>query len=250
MPSVMKLVRAKPRYKKKTRKPVDHSKMFVTHSERKVPSSRTDLIYRAPVFARGSERRKLFYYDYQISLTGTAGALANDMWSANGCFDPDIDHTGHQPIGFDQMMLYYEQYTVVASKITVCFLNNGTNAIRAAISLSPDTTVPTVGNVVENGLINYIYLDSPGYNTGAGVSGRIKEATLTCDVASYFGRKTQRELLNDTTVGGTAAANPTEQVYYAVMTWGAFFTDNTAVAYDVTIEYDVIFWEPRKIASS
>jgi len=224
--------------------------MFATHSERKVASSRTDLIYRAPVFARGSERRKLFYYDYQIALTGAAGALANDMWSANGCFDPDIDHTGHQPIGFDQMMLFYEQYVVVASKITVCFLNNGAQAIRAAISLTPDVTVPTIGNNVENGLINMIYLDAPGYNTGAGVSGRIKEASLTCDCSAYFGRKTQRELLNDTTLVGNAAANPTEQVYYAVQTWGGFYTDNTTVAYDILIEYDVIFWEPRKVSGS
>jgi hypothetical protein len=193
-------------------------------------------------------RRKLPYYEYQLARTSTAGAIATYFFSANGLFDPNITGTGHQPLGFDTMMTYYEQYTVLSAKISVTFLNNGTNAIRAAVAITPDTTAPVIGDIVENGLMRMTALDAPGYSTGAGAGIRIKRLNLNCDVAAYFGRKTAREMLNDSTLQGTVAANPSEQVYFAISVWGGFFADNISSAFDVCLEYDAIFWEPRKVS--
>jgi len=221
-------------------------------TERKGRTAQADLLGQVVLFGNASKRVKLPYYEYQISRSGTAGAISNYFISANGIFDPNVTGTGHQPMGFDTMMTYYEQYTVMASKITVCFCNNSLQAVRAGISLTPDTTAGVIGDIVENGLIKFVALDAPNVGTPGACAGgggaRIKSVSMDCNVASYFGRKTQREMLNDTNLYGTAGANPTEQVYFDIITWGAFSADNTTVLLDFVVEYDVIFWEPRKVS--
>lgn len=146
-------------------------------------------------------------------------------------------------------MLYYEQYTVVRSKISVTFSNKGIASVRAAVSLTPDTTAPTFGTMVENGEVNMIPLDCPANSDGCGGKvGRIGQVNFDMDTPSYFGRKTHREVVDDPLLAGSAAANPTEQVYYAISIWDGFSTNNTNVFYDVVLEFDVIFWEPRKLS--
>jgi len=87
-------------------------------------------------------------------------------------------------------------------------------------------------------------------NGGSGTGQRIKELNLSCDVARYFGRPGGRGLLDDPNLYGTVAANPTEQVYFVIGQWGfGSFTDNTSVSLDCIIEYDAVFWEPRKAAA-
>lgn len=148
-------------------------------------------------------------------------------------------------------MLYYEQCTVVASKITVTAGNGGVQSARIAVALAPDTTLPTFGEAMENGEIKSSVMDGVCYQgsagTGYGSGTRIKTISLNCDVASYFGRRTQRELLDDTSLTCTAAANPSEQVYFSIQTWGITNT-NGGITFDVVVSYDCIFWEPRKLS--
>ena len=151
-------------------------------------------------------------------------------------------------MGFDTMMLYYEQYTVLSSKCVVRAVGNGTQPAVVSLCLAPDTTAGVIADVVENGLQTSSIVDGRG-NGGYGTGQRVTKIDLSCDVAKYFGRR-RKEILNDVNLYGTAAANPTEQVYYQINTWGfGTLTDNTAVVMDVLLEYDVVFWEPRKVAT-
>jgi len=144
-------------------------------------------------------------------------------------------------------MLVYEQYTVVRSKITVDLLNSNTSALsRGCVYLSPDATILTDPNrAIENGLIrskllfpNVTFLSAKQFN-------------LDCDIASYFGRgRSARALVNDPELFGTAAANPTEQVYFVISAWDPFGANTLGYFANVTIEYDAIFWEPRKLTES
>jgi hypothetical protein len=209
--------------------------------------ARKDTLLRVPLFNQSSRRVRLPYYD-SFNRGGAAGILTNYFFTANGLFDPNITGTGHQPMGFDDMMRYYEQYTVVRSKIQVMCENAAADAFRFGVALTPDTTLPVVGENVENGQMVMTYCDAAGYNVGVGTSGRIKELNLSCDVQKYFGRRDERSLLDDTSLAGTAAANPSEQVYYSIQTWSYGGKAVTTASYcDVLIWYDVIFWEPRKL---
>jgi len=208
-----------------------------------------ETLYRIPLFNQSSRRVRLPYFENSVVRSGTAGAITNYFFTANGLFDPNVTGTGHQPAGFDEMIKYYEQYTVMRSVISVTFLNNGLNAFRGAVALTPDTTNAVVGDNVENGQIKYDLVDSAAYATGAGNGIRYCTIDLDCDCGRYFGRRTDREMLNDTSLQGGAGSNPSEQVYFDIQTWGfGGLTDNTTALVDVLIWYDAIFWEPRKIA--
>jgi hypothetical protein len=212
-------------------------------------SAERTALMTVPIFAIRKRVRQLYYESgLSIAPPGT-GLAANYFFSANGIYDPNITGTGHQPMGFDQMMLYYEQCHVVRSTITICPLAN--HPMRVGIYLTPDTTsITDQTRLYENGLIKTITTSGLG-STPTGVT-RLTELSLSCDVASYFGRKTFDELLDDQDLQTTAAANPTEQVYFGIAGWQLDFDGSTAkaVKFDVLLCYDVIYWEPRKLTVS
>lgn len=186
------------------------------------------------------------YYDFQQTLTGTAGVPASRVYTANGIFDPDITGTGHQVIGFDQMMVAYNHYTVIRSKITVTFLNNGDAPVRCGVYLNPDSAALTDPvRIMENGLIKTVTCDAKSIAAGE----RMHTVSIDCDAKRYFGKGKYTELLEEN-YSGTSAANPPEQVYFTVFSLNPFDATNTLVAFDAVISYDVIYHEPRKLTSS
>lgn len=208
--------------------------------------AKSDLRFITPIFPAVT-RRRLFYYDYDLGRSGVAGAVSNYFFTANGLFDPNITGTGHQPMGFDQMMLMYEQYTVIASKISVHIYNSTASvAIRTGVYVAPDTTALTDPlQIMENGLITTKVLSA------INVAGYHADFNINVDCMKYFGRsRNAKDMLNDTLLYGTAAANPTEQVFYSIVAWDPFGASNYSNFFDVVIEYDAIFWEPRKLTVS
>ncbi len=204
---------------------------------------------RTPLLPAFTKVPKMLYYVTNLSLTApNTGAVVSYVFSANGMFDPDITGTGHQPIGFDQMMALYEQYTVTRSVINCRFRPN--SRMQFGIALSPDTAVITnPSQFVENGLVNFRAYSGFG-STEVGIP--IPNLSLSCDVKGYFGPMTEREMLNNVNLFGTAAANPTEQVYFMISAWQGIGLDASAhnCDFDALISYDAIFWEPRKVGES
>jgi len=186
-------------------------------------------------------RRKLPYYE-AIVLVGPANssATAQYIWSANGCFDPNITGAGHQPMGFDQMMLFYNHYTVVGSRIKTLIQNaSGTNiAVYSSLMVSGSTSVSTdYINNIENGELVYTILSVPGAS-GANASLR---TSVNC--AKFQGLS---NIMDDPDMRGDASSNPTEQLYYIVSVWNPASAAVASVLVNVELEFDVIFHEPKK----
>lgn len=214
------------------------------------PTGRTanaDLAFRTPLFPPRFTKR-LIYCETGLTISATAPLANTYFFTANGMFDPNITGTGHQPMGFDEMMLMYEQYTVVSSKISVHLINaSGAGLTCAAgVYLSPDTTQITVpSRLLENGYLKWDLL------APIGVLGYLKTMNLDCDMSSYFARnKSKRELVDDVNLFGTSAANPTEQVYFGIVLFDPTGLSNTVLYFVVTVEYEAIFWEPKKLTQS
>jgi len=218
----------------------------------RVPAPRTEALRRCPLFPASVRKRGQLYYVSGLGLTApTSGNAVTYFFTANGMFDPDITGSGHQPIGFDQMMLMYEQCTVINSCITVSFNIGAGLTVNAGIALFPDASgLTNPSQLVENGLIRYITLTS-GSSTFQNQRMRTT-VTLACDVARYFGRRGVRVLLNDDSLTTTAAANPIEQVYFGVVAWQILpdGSTTTAIGFDALISFDVIYWEPKKLTES
>lgn len=62
---------------------------------------------------------RMRYVDTQQFTFAGASAMKSDDWYANGLFDPYVAAGGHQPMGFDQALAYYQFAFVESSKCTV-----------------------------------------------------------------------------------------------------------------------------------
>lgn len=202
--------------------------------------------YRKPIFQSSSKLVKdQLYYDQLISLAGTIGNIATIHFWANNVYDPYAATGGHQAIGFDQMMLLFEHFCVIRSKITVTFISATSNPIRVGIYINPDTTsVVNINTLLENGLISSKVIER------ATVGGSTVTCTLDLDVKKYFGKKTYRDLLDDEKLTGDGANSPIEGVYYSIFAFDPFTNQAFDVRADVIISYDTIYFEPRKLAAS
>lgn len=192
-----------------------------------------------------SMRTTLRYVQRGLNINPPAAGLAGSfVFSANGLYDPDISGVGHQPIGFDQIMALYDHYTVKAAKIVVDFRNDDTtNPVFGAIAVRDSSVADTdPAVVVENGNVDYTLMNN------APNDGNMCRITMYTDIAKYLGRKS---LLSDPECKGTAAANPTEQVYFHIFIWShGGGIDAGASTMFVTIDYDVVFHERKPVALS
>lgn len=194
-----------------------------------------------PIF-NTAVRKRLTYYD-SGSISVNVGAMASYVFSVNGLYDPNITGTGHQPAGFDQMMVFFDHYVVVFSKATVSWANaTAGQTVQVALSLNSTvtaTTDPTILN--ETGYITRDWLNVAGTNDG------LKTSSMACNVARYQGVPNPRD---DPELWGSALANPTEQSYFNLSAWDVVSGGSSTVRFQIMIEFDAWFIEPRKVSSS
>jgi len=195
-----------------------------------------------PGFSVPRYRTKLTYSD-DFGLSTGAGSCGTYVFSANGCYDPNITGTGHQPMGFDQMMLSFEHYTVLGATIALTIRSTDTDDGQwASISLNAGTTAVTDHNVLcENG---EIVREKLGFST---LPNSIKTLVHKVDIRKF---ESVPSVLSDPYLQGTIAANPVEQVYFHISTWNAENANVAGSTSSVFIEYDVMFTEPRKNSAS
>jgi len=185
----------------------------------------------------------LRYASGHQGLSSSSGVVSTQVFSANGAFDPDVTGTGHQPMGFDQMMAFYNHYCVTHARLHVRFASAsgsyGTACIRVDAGSTPITDIERImefgGNVT-------VGLESIG-NFGAN-----KELNMSISIAKLQG-VSEMALTADPTLRGDVTANPTEQTYFHVQLWNAAGVTCTANIYSV-LEQRVVFMEPRTAALS
>lgn len=189
-----------------------------------------------------SKVAKLPYYDQNNFTTGIVLA-GGYVFTANGLYDPNITGVGHQPMGFDQMMLFYEHYTVTASKITVNFYNNDVDdAVIVGVLVAPDATVETVfSKLNENGMLKKHWL------TPSGGTDPKCSITLAANISKINGKK---DVKSEDDFRGDVAANPAEQSFFHLFAYNQTTTNTVNVVFEVMIEYTAIFTEPRKMTQS
>lgn len=222
-----------PRYKRKKR-----SRRRKGHFTRNTSSQYS--LMRSPVPTKFPTK---FVYSDEFSLD--PGVNSTDTWvfSANGLFKPNITVAGHQPRGFDQLMVLYDHYVVIGSKI-ILDITNPDNAvpvyttIRIADSAS---TSATISDKLEDGWSRTRICSS---NNGPA------HAVLTHSVnpAKFLGRT---NALSDSQLKGSVSTNPEEQCYYQIDCFGDDSLANPSpVNYRVRMEFMAVLIEPSTPAQS
>lgn len=184
------------------------------------------------------------YFEYDVQVNpGLLGIVGTYVFSANGLYDPNITGVGHQPLGFDQLMLMYNHYTVIGARITVDFVNNDTTynqyvGIKIAASPSPSTDLATV---LENGNCVYTLLGQAGNDNDM--------ATLSygTSIGKFL---TKKNVLDEDDLKGTNAANPEEQVYFHVFGAPNTAQDAGTISLGVRIDYIAVLHEPTTLSKS
>lgn len=186
---------------------------------------------------------KSLRYSTDFSLTSTAGAVSSYVFRANDLYDPDYTGTGHQPMGFDQMMQFYNHFCVIKARIIVTFKNYSsvdcTACVRQDADLTPLTTIDRIlefgGNVTTN-LGN------------AGVFSSNQNLELGIDIPKLQG-VSRKTITADPNLRGDASSSPTELTYFHVQIWDAA-GNNQSVKCSVILEQLAVFTEPRDMVSS
>jgi len=184
-------------------------------------------------------------YSESVKLVGSAAAANAYILTANGLYDPNITGAGHQPMGFDQIMLWYEHYHVTNCKLTVNFCNNSaTENIVVGIYIAPDTTITTdFIRLVENGMMVKKWMGPSLSN-----SKNICTLSLNANIAKING---QRTILYTNDFRGDVGANPVEQSYFHIFVYDSYNLLGTPqIDIDFLLEYDAVFSEPRKLTLS
>jgi len=191
-----------------------------------------------------SKNGKLPYAEAGVALaTGALGVPNAYVFTANGLYDPNITGVGHQPMGFDQMMLFYEHYTVGRSKITVNFKStDAVNACMVGILIAPDNVV---GNVTTTLLENGMYVKKN--LSRLGTDGDSCSITVFADISKINGK---RDVKSENDFRGDIASNPTEQTYFQVFCYNIWTVAASSCIFEALIEYDAVFTEPRKMIAS
>nr|WAE43152.1 MAG: capsid protein [Cressdnaviricota sp.] len=174
---------------------------------------------------------------YVQSVTLAAGTgLATAQIVLNGAYNP-FPAGGHQPMGFDQMMSFYQFYRVLGAKVTCIFSNgvNSDNPPMVGISFTENASFsPTsLAMIIERG--NVVYRQHCTFTSGV-------STTLS---KRWSAKKWYGPAYNDVQQGGTASANPAGELAYAniwssptVAYGGATFD---AVICNIKVEYIVEF---------
>lgn len=214
--------------------------------------------YRSmPLAFPKSKIAKLRYVSEKSYNAGSSMALSSsNVFSANGCFDPDITGVGHQPLGFDQWMAIYDHFHVIGSKITVQWMPDTANNVvpgYVGIILSDSPVLPSATYTSVEHWLESRQLSLNGralMNCGV-VSGVATQGLHNKGINKYFSsKKFFRRGMNPYTLRGDDASNPPDQAYFIVSAVTAGGTDTGTFNLLVTIDYIVKFTEPRELVQS
>lgn len=155
------------------------------------------------------------YTDFVNLNAGAVGTPAVYSFRANSVYDPDFTSGGHQPRGHDQMMLFYQHCTVIASKIVVTFVPDQVTDLAQAtvcgIELSDNSTSITaslgVSQAMESKFFRYITL-APDY------SGT-KTVSQSFGIKKFF-KVGSGSILSEDQYRSSNSSNPSELAFFHV----------------------------------
>jgi hypothetical protein len=158
-------------------------------------------------------------------------------------YDPDVTGTGHQPRGFDQLMLFYDHYVVTNARLVASFYNASTAVSSTAFVTVRDNSVPSSNHLdyMESSLTKYVQLGVEQASTAN------QKIAYEVNIGRFLGR---RDPMSDPDLKGSTSTNPPEGCSFHI---GAFTPDlftSSNVLLSVVLEYTVNLIEPKIVVAS
>lgn len=191
-------------------------------------------------------------YSERLDITMTAGVQGKAAFRCNSLAKPNVISTGHQPMGFDQMSLIYNHYTVIGAKIKwqcVQAQNSQSVAFRYGCYIDDGSMGNvTFDNIAEQTQASQERLMGPdGAKT---VWFTQKWSAKKQFGGSILGNDNLQGNCNNTIGGTTGATDPAEMSNFVLICRPGDNASTAITLVNVDIEYIVVFEELKKLASS
>jgi hypothetical protein len=208
---------------------------------RRARSSRIVNLGRSPV---AKSALVSFRYCETVTVAPAAGLTASYIFRANSLNDPNYTGVGHQPLGFDQWSVFYDNYCVLGSKLTV-------------IPVNTSTTIPLVFGIVsrQGGITsavdpNLLKEQGDSHWAYAGNMNNMKQRAVTkkMSIAKFTGFPKPQ---NESSLKASMASDPDNVVWYQV--WAAAAdsaADPATISFNITLDYIAMLSKPKKLAQS
>jgi len=212
--------------------------------------ARRNLKARKAVYANkqigmlGSNPRVSFNYVETLSPTPTIFGVYSFM--VNSLYDPNYSGTGHQPSGFDALAALYKHYIVLKATVTVRAINTSTTVpayiggafSRLTLDGDIDGTNPVI-NFEEQSSAKVFML---------GVQGSGSETkTFRMSVIPHRFMGMSKPIADDR-FWGDNSANPSESVFWNLLTCSVNHSSNPTVVYSIKTEFFTMWREPLRRA--
>jgi hypothetical protein len=186
--------------------------------------------------------RMTLVYTSTKAITAAAGAVQDQVYTGNGCFDPDITGAGSQPANYDDWSTLYGRYRVRGSRLTYGVVSNGattgTGVFYTALCARHVTTAITTPSGFDSAVSMPF---SQWHPVGTSV-GPIPMYTAAYSTAQVLGYK-DSAIEDDDTLQALTSANPNHQWYWHILIRVSDDSSTGSGTFLVRIEYDVEFFD-------
>lgn len=181
-------------------------------------------------------------YAYSDVVTGGTSYF-DKQFNANGIYDTDVSVGGVQPLGFDELMAFFQKYRVHSYEIDVWAINNSATPFQ--MTLIPSNTTSAYVNIDEARAapraVTAIAVDP----TAQGKPLRLKQRFLIRDIVGC-----NKAEFSDENFAGDASANPAHivrsHVYLGNLNGG--ITISAYISY--RMRFKVEFYDRKQLALS
>jgi len=181
-------------------------------------------------------------YTEPFSINPPVGTSGYYVFSANGLYDPNITGTGHQPMGFDQLMTFYNHYEVIGAKIKFSVVPGAeVTGFNFGIKLDDSSQPAATGidTICEHAMTNWRTHPGTGLSNGFDV------------YSSYSAKRFFGDRAGDRETWGDSAANPADQAYFICFIAGlTTLQDIGSIPCFAAIEFVVKFHEAKDLTFS
>lgn len=197
---------------------------------------------------RSGAMPSVYHTDLEFSGVGTlttlgGGGPSTEVYRANDLFDPYFTGVGHQPRGFDQIMAFFNHFTVLSSSIRVDFMFNpdvAGNGVVCGVGLN-DISGPVLDPVT------WTELPRTRYKVAKNQGGASVVVFNKYDVRPFFGVTAPTQALQQQ---GSISSSPSEQAFYLISAEGLPNGNAITVQFKTTIRYKAVFHGPKSVGQS
>lgn len=182
-------------------------------------------------------------YTEQLARGPTASS-DDYQFNLNSIFDPNRTGTGHQPLGHDQLNLFYNRYRVVRCKYHVMINNLGTNVGAIATSVVPTNSATTLAGTAEAHELPYLKQGM----VSTGRSDNILHLRGNIPLDRIYGVSRQT-LKSDDRYAADFGSSPAEIAVLHCVT-NNFDTNNLTYYMQVELVYTIVCFDRIQLAAS